>query len=328
MSILHAHAIRMQRTGGPAVLEWIPVEIGEPGPGEVRLRQTAVGLNFIDVYQRTGLYSIPLPTIPGQEAAAVVETVGPGVTDLAPGDRVAYASAPIGAYAEARLMPAGRVVKLPAGFSDAQAAAMMLKGMTAQYLIRRTYRVQPGDAILVHAAAGGVGTILCQWAAHLGATVIGTVGSDEKAAAARAHGCRHPIVYTRDDFAARVREITGGAGVAAVYDSVGRDTFDKSLECLQPRGTMVLFGQSSGMVPPFDLSRLASRGSLFITRPSLGTYTATRDELLATARELFAVVETGVVKIEINQSYPLREAAQAHRDLEARRTTGSTVLLP
>ncbi|MEK7765875.1 MAG: quinone oxidoreductase [bacterium] len=328
MSILHAHAIRMQRTGGPAVLEWIPVEIGEPGPGEVRLRQTAVGLNFIDVYQRTGLYSIPLPTIPGQEAAAVVETVGPGVTDLAPGDRVAYASAPIGAYAEARLMPAGRVVKLPAGFSDAQAAAMMLKGMTAQYLIRRTYRVQPGDAILVHAAAGGVGTILCQWAAHLGATVIGTVGSDEKAAAARAHRCRHPIVYTRDDFAARVREITGGAGVAAVYDSVGRDTFDKSLECLQPRGTMVLFGQSSGMVPPFDLSRLASRGSLFITRPSLGTYTATRDELLATARELFAVVETGVVKIEINQSYPLREAAQAHRDLEARRTTGSTVLLP
>lgn len=322
------HAIRIQRHGGPDVMEWAAVEAGDPGPGEVRLKQTAVGLNFIDVYNRTGLYPVPLPFVPGQEAAGVVEAVGLGVAGFAPGDRVAYASQPIGAYAEVRLMPAARVVKIPESVSDRLAAAMMLKGMTAQYLIRRTYRVQSGDVILVHAAAGGVGLILCQWAAHLGATVIGTVSTDEKAELARAHGCTHPVVTAREDFKERVLTLTAGNGVAAVYDSVGQDTFDRSLECLRPRGMMVLFGQSSGLVPPFVLGRLASLGSLFITRPSLGSYTLTREELEATAAELFAVVASGAVRIEINQTYPLRDAAQAHRDLESRRTTGSTVLLP
>jgi NADPH2:quinone reductase len=300
------------------------VEVGAPGPGQARLRQTAVGLNFIDVYHRTGLYPNPLPATPGMEGAGVVEAVGPGVTEVKPGDRVAYAAGPMGAYAEARLMPADRLVVLPAAISDEQGAAMMLQGMTAQYLLRRTCPVRAGDTILVHAAAGGVGLILCQWARHLGATVIGTVGNDAKAELARANGCDHPIVYTREDFQARVMELTQGRKVRVAYDSVGRDTFAKSLDCLAPLGMLALFGQSSGPVPPFDLGQLA-KGSLFITRPTLFVYTAQRSDLLAAAAELFDVVAKGIVKLAINQRFPLREAARAHRDLEARKTTGSTV---
>ncbi len=319
------HAIRFHQTGGPEVLKWEPVDVGDPGPGQVRLHHRAVGLNFIDVYHRTGLYPVQLPAIPGLEAAGVVEAVGPGVTDFKVGDRVAYASGPLGAYAEARLMPAERLVALPGVISDGQAAAMMLQGLTAQYLLRRTYPVQRGDTLLVHAAAGGVGLILCQWAKHLGATVIGTVGNEQKAALARAHGCDHTILYTQEDFQARVMDITNGRKVQVVYDSVGRDTFDRSLDCLAPLGTMVLFGQSSGTVPPLDLNVLSAKGSLFVTRPTLATYTARRTDLLAGAAELFEVVEQGIVKITINQRYPLREAVRAHRDLEARRTTGSTI---
>ncbi len=321
------HAIRIHQTGGPEVLRWEAIEVPAPGVGEVLLRQTAVGLNYIDVYFRTGLYAAPtMPFIPGLEGAGVVEAVGPEVTSLAVGDRVAYASAPIGAYAEARLMPADRLVKIPASISDEQAAAMMLQGMTTQYLVRRTYKIQPGDTILVHAAAGGVGLMLCQWAKHLGATVIGTVSSEEKAALARANGCDYPVIYTREDFQARVLEITNGNKVPVVYDSVGVDTFAKSLDCLAPLGMMVLFGQASGPVPPFELGTLAAKGSLFITRPTLFSYTAKRDDLVTTAQELFEVVSKGVVKIAVNQTYPLAEAAQAQRDLEARKTTGSTVL--
>ena len=321
------HAIRIHQTGGPEVLRWEAIEVPAPGVGEVLLRQTAVGLNYIDVYFRTGLYAAPtMPFIPGLEGAGVVEAVGPEVTSLAVGDRVAYASAPIGAYAEARLMPADRLVKIPDGISDEQAAAMMLQGMTTQYLVRRTYKIQPGDTILVHAAAGGVGLMLCQWAKHLGATVIGTVSSDEKAALARDNGCDYPVIYTREDFQARVLEITNGNKVPVVYDSVGVDTFAKSLDCLAPLGMMVLFGQASGPVPPFELGTLAAKGSLFITRPTLFSYTAKRDDLVTTAQELFEVVSKGVVKIAVNQTYPLAEAAQAQRDLEARKTTGSTVL--
>jgi NADPH2:quinone reductase len=318
-------AIRMHQNGGPEVLQWEPVEVGDPGPGQARLRHTAVGLNFIDVYHRTGLYPSALPATPGMEAAGVVEAVGAGVTEVKPGDRVAYASGPMGAYAEARVMPADRLVALPAGISDQQGAAMMLQGLTAQYLLRRTYPVRAGDTVLVQAAAGGVGLILCQWARHLGATVIGTVGSDAKAELARANGCHHPIVYTREDFLARVLELTQGRKVQVVYDSVGRDTFAKSLDCLAPLGMMALFGQSSGPVPPFDLGQLAAKGALFITRPTLFVYNASRADLLANAAELFDVVGQGIVKIAINQRYPLREAAQAHRDLEARKTTGSTI---
>ena len=321
------HAIRIHAPGGPEVLRWEPVVVGAPGSGEIRIAQTCVGLNYIDVYYRTGLYSAPGPFTPGLEAAGVVEAVGAGVTDLVVGDRVAYAAGPLGAYAEARLMPADRVVKIPAGISDAQAAAMMLQGMTVQYLLRRTYRVQPGDTLLVHAAAGGVGLILCQWAKHLGATVVGTVSSDEKAALARANGCTHTIVYTREDFQSRLLDITNGQKVPVVYDSVGVDTFAKSLDCLAPMGTMVLFGQASGPVPPFDLGQLAAKGSLFITRPTLFSYTAQRADLEATAQDLFDVVASGAVKISINQTYALRDAAQAMRDLEARKTTGSTVLM-
>ena len=321
------YAIRIHRTGGPEVLTWEPVEVGKPGAGEIRLRQTAVGLNYIDVYHRTGLYPVRPPAILGMEAAGVVEETGPGVSGLTVGDRVAYASPPMGAYAEARLMPADRVVKVPEKISDREAAGMMLKGLTAQYLLRRTYRVQPGDTILVHAAAGGVGLILCQWAKHLGATVIGTVGNDEKATLARANGCAHPIIYTREDFEARVKEITGGAKVPVVYDSVGKDTFLKSLDCLRPLGMMVLFGQSSGPVAPLDLGLLAVKGSLFLTRPTLMNYAAKREDLVAGAQELFDVVHSGAVKIAINQTYPLQDAAQAHRDLEARKTTGSTVFI-
>lgn len=322
------YAIRFHRTGGPEVLQWEDVPVGEPGPGEARLRHHAVGLNFIDVYHRSGLYPVPLPSGLGTEAAGVVEAVGADVTGLAPGDRVAYATGPLGAYAEARLMPADRLVKLPPAIGFEQAAAMMLQGLTAQYLLRRTYPVKPGDTVLIHAAAGGVGLIACQWAKALGATVIGTVGSDAKAAVARAHGCDHTIVYTREDFPARVRELTGGQGVAVVYDSIGRDTFRGSLDCLRPLGMMVSFGNSSGPVPAFEPALLAQKGSLFFTRPSLFTYTARRADLTAMAAELFEVVLSGQVNIAVNQTYPLREAARAHADLEARRTTGSTVLIP
>lgn len=320
-------AIRIHETGGPEALRWEGVEVGHPGSGEARLRHTGVGLNFIDTYHRAGLYPLALPAVLGSEGAGVVEEVGPDVTEAKPGDRVAYAG-PIGAYAQARLIRADRLVPLPADISDRAAAAMMLKGMTAQYLLRRTCRVEPGDLVLVHAAAGGVGLIACQWAKHLGATVIGTVSTEEKAALAREHGCDHTIVASREEFVARVREITGGRGVRVVYDSVGKDTFEGSLDCLQPLGMMVSYGNSSGPVPPFSPLVLAAKGSLFLTRPTLMTYTARREDLLATAAELFEVVRSGAVRIEIRQTYPLAEAAQAHRDLEARRTTGSTVLLP
>lgn len=325
-----SHAIRIHATGGPEVLRWEEVGAGETAlqPGEARIRHAAVGLNFIDVYHRTGLYPLPLPSGIGLEGAGVVEAIGSGVSDIAVGDRVAYAGGPVGAYAEVRTIPADRLVRLPDAIDFDTAAAMMLQGMTTQYLLRRTYRVQAGDTILIHAAAGGVGLLVCQWAKSLGATVIGTVGSDEKAALARAHGCDHPIVYTRENFVARVREITGGAGVPVVYDSIGKDTFTGSLDCLRPLGMMVSFGSASGPVPPFDLSELAKRGSLFLTRPSLFAYTAQRADLLQSAGELFDMVVAGKLKVEVNQTYPLREAARAHADLEARRTTGSTILLP
>jgi NADPH2:quinone reductase len=322
-------AICIHAYGGPEVLHWEEVTVGDPGPVEVRIRHTAVGLNFIDIYQRTGLY--PLPSLPGglgMEAAGVVEAVGSAVTELKVGGRVAYASPPVGAYAEVRLMPAERVVSLPEAIADRTAAAMMLKGLTAWYLLRRTYKVQPGDAVLVHAAAGGVGLILCQWARHLGATVIGTVGNDAKADIARTHGCHHTIVYSRDNFVQRVQEITGGQGVAVVYDAVGKAVFMDSLDCLRPMGIMVTFGNASGPVPSFESGLLAAKGSLFLTRPSLMHYTARREELVAGAAELFEVVTGGAVKIAVHQTYPLADTAQAHRDLEARKTTGSTLLLP
>ena len=322
------HAIRVHETGGPEALRWEAVEVGDPGPGEVRVRHTAVGLNFIDVYHRTGLYPLPLPFVPGLEASGVVEALGDGVEGLETGDRVAYGAGPLGAYSETRLMPSEKLVRIPPGIDEHRAAAMMLQGMTVEYLLRRTYRVQPGDTIVLHAAAGGVGLIACQWAKHLGATVIGTVGSDEKAEFARAHGCDHPVVYTRESFVDRVRELTGGRGVPVVYDSVGRDTFLDSLDCLAPRGLMVSFGQSSGSVPPLDPGLLSTKGSLFLTRPTLMHYTATRAELESSAAALFEVVEGGHVKVEVRQTFPLAEAAEAHRALEGRRTTGSTVLVP
>lgn len=321
------HAIRFHTTGGPEVLVWEEVELGKPGAGEARIRHTAVGLNFVDIYNRSGLYPVTLPSGLGSEGVGIVEEVGPGVTDLVPGDRVGYGSAPLGAYAEARLIPADRLLKLPDGIDDQTAAAALLKGLTAQYLIRQTYRVKPGDTILLHAAAGGVGLILAQWATHLGATVIGTVGNDEKAALARRYGTAHTIVYTREDIVARVKEITGGKGVPVVYDSVGKDTFAKSLDSLAPLGLLALFGQSSGPVAPLDLGLLAQKGSLFVTRPTLNTYGAKRENLVAMANELFEVIGSGAVKIEVNQTYALKDAARAHADLAARKTTGSTVLL-
>ncbi len=322
------HAIRFHQTGGPEVLRWEEVELLALKPNEARVRHHAVGLNFIDIYHRTGLYPVALPAGIGIEGAGVVEAVGGEVAELVPGDRVAYAGGPLGAYSEARNIPADRLVKLPDAIDFKTAAAMMLQGMTAQYLLRRTYRVQPGDTILLHAAAGGVGLILCQWAKALGATVIGTVGSDAKAALAKAHGCDHTIVYTRENFTERVRAITGGAGVPVVYDSIGKDTFMGSLDCLRPLGMMVSFGNASGPVPPVDLSILAPKGSLFVTRPTLMTYTALRSDLVGCAAELFGMVTSGKVKIEVNQSYALKDAAQAQADLAARKTTGSTVLLP
>jgi NADPH2:quinone reductase len=321
------HAIRLYKTGGPEVLVSEEVEVGKPGPGEARIRHTAVGLNFVDIYYRKGVYPIQLPSGLGGEGAGVVKEVGAGVTDLKPGDRVAYGNAPLGAYAEERLIPADRLIKLPDAIDDKTAAAMMLKGLTVQYLIRQSYRVKAGETILLHAAAGGVGLILDQWATHLGATVIGTVSTDEKAKLAKAHGCAHTIIYTREDFAKRVDEITGGKKVPVVYDSVGKDTFLKSLDCLAPLGFAVLFGQSSGNVEPLNLGLLAQKGSLYVTRPTLNTYAAKRENLLAMAKELFDVVLSGAVKIEVNQTYPLKDAAKAHADLEARKTTGSTVLL-
>jgi NADPH2:quinone reductase len=323
-----SRAIRIHTTGGPEVLRWEEAPALRPGSGEVSVRQSAVGVNFIDIYYRTGLYPLPsLPATLGMEAAGTVEEIGPGVEGLAVGDRVTYVHGP-GAYCEERVLPAARVVKLPACIDERTAAAMMLKGMTAEYLLRRTYKVRSGDTVLIHAAAGGVGLIACQWASHLGATVIGTVGSAEKAELARAHGCHHPILYREQSFLDEVKRITNGRGVPVVYDSVGRDTFDDSLRCLHPRGLLVLFGQSSGTVPPFDLARLGQSGSLYVTRPSLAAYTATREDLEHSARALMAVVESGAVRVEIPQTYPLSETAQAHRDLESRRTTGSIVLLP
>ena len=323
-----ATIIHMTETGGPEVLVPIEVEIAPPGPGEVHLRHSAIGLNFIDVYHRTGLYPLALPVTPGLEAAGEVLAVGEGVSEFAIGDRVAYAGAPAGAYATERIIPAHRLVTIPDAVSNQQAAALMLKGMTARYLLRKTYPVRQGDTILIHAAAGGVGQILCQWANYLGATVIGTVGSPEKAARVKELGCHHTILYREEDVAERVKQITGGTGVAVVYDSVGADTFDASLASLAPLGMMVSFGQSSGPIPDLELGRLAAGGSLFLTRPSLLHYTAKREDLLASAAEMFEMVARDVVSVDITATYPLCDIAQAHRDLEARKTTGSVVILP
>ena len=319
-----SNAVVMHQQGGPEVLRLEEWPVKKPGPGEVLLRHTAIGLNFIDVYQRSGLYPLPLPAVLGQEAAGVVEQVGPGVSDLRAGDRVAYAGL-MGAYCQERVATAARLVKLPDDIPDEQAAAMMLKGLTAEYLLRRTYPVKKGDTILIHAAAGGVGLIACQWAKLLGVRVIGTVGSEAKAKLAAAHGCDHPILTSSGNFAERVRELTGGRGVPVVYDSIGKDSWAQSLDCLSPRGLLVAFGQSSGKIPPFDLALLGNKGSLFVTRPTLGSYLATREELIAASSALFEVVRAGV-KVQVNQRYPLAEAGRAHADLEARKTTGSTVL--
>ena len=322
-------AIRIHEAGGPEVFRWEDVSIADPAPGEVHIRHLAVGLNYIDVYQRSGLYPLPsMPGIVGMEGSGEVLAVGADVHDFVPGERVAYAGNPPGAYATERLIPAHRLVKVPPQISDNQAAAMMLQGMTAQYLLRRTFKVQPGQIVLLHAAAGGVGLIACQWAKALGATVIGTVGSKEKAALAKAHGCDHTILYHEEDFVARVKDLSGGHGVHVVYDAVGKETFMKSLDCLRPMGMLVYYGQSSGPAPAIDPGLLGKKGSLFLTRPSLMAYTAERDDLLASATELFDAVISGMVQIKINQTYPLHEAAQAHRDLESRKTTGSTVLIP
>ena len=322
------NAIRIHQTGGPEVLTWETVDVPPPAAGEATVRHHAVGLNFIDTYHRTGLYPLPLPSGIGLEGAGVVEAVGAGVTEVKVGDRVAYAGGPVGAYAEVRNIPAHRLLILPDAIAFDTAAAMMLQGLTAAYLLRRTYRVQPGDAVLIHAAAGGVGLIACQWAKALGATVIGTVGSPAKAELAKAHGCDHVINYSTENFTQRVREITGGEGVPVVYDGVGKDTFMGSLDSLRPLGMLVTYGNASGPVPPFDVLLLSQKGSLFVTRPTIMHYTAKRADLEALGAELFEVVVSGKVRIEVNQTYPLREAAQAQRDLEARKTTGSTVLLP
>jgi len=319
------HAIRVHETGGPEVLKWEEITVGDPGLGEVKLRQEAAGLNFIDVYHRTGLYKQEMPFIPGVEGAGVVEAVGSDVTNVKAGDRVAYASQ-IGGYAEERLIAADRLVKLPDAIPTEQAAAMMLQGLTARMLLRAVHRVEPGETILIHAAAGGVGLIVCQWAKALGATVIGTVSTDEKAEIARAHGCEHPIIYTRHDFVTEVDRITDGRKLPVVYDGVGSDTFMKSLDCLHPRGLMVSFGNASGPVEPFSPLLLSQRGSLFLTRPTLFHYIATREELEQSTKDLFEVVASGKVRIDINQRFPLKNAAEAHRALEARKTKGSTVL--
>ncbi|MBI3503865.1 MAG: quinone oxidoreductase [Proteobacteria bacterium] len=322
-----AKAIRVHKPGGPDAMVWEDIDIAAPAAGEVLVRHTAIGVNFIDTYFRSGLYPAPVPFSPGNEAAGIVEAVGSGVADIKAGDRVAYVAGP-GTYAEKRLVPADRVVKLPAGISDKQAASMMLKGMTVQYLLRRTYKVQKGDTILFHAAAGGVGLIACQWAKHLGATTIGTVGSKEKAELAKAHGCHHTVLYRETDFVAAVKGLTNNAGVPVVYDSVGKDTLLKSLDCLKPLGTLVTFGQSSGPADPLNLGLLSAKGSLYVTRPTLNTYVAKRADLVATADELFDVVAKGIVKIETSAEYALKDAVRAHTDLEGRKTTGSVILVP
>jgi NADPH2:quinone reductase len=320
------HAIRIHKTGGPEVLQWEEVPVGKPGAGEARVRHSAIGLNYVETYMRSGLYPLPLPSGLGTEAAGVVEEVGPGVSDVKPDDRVAYVGGPQGAYSEARVMPVERLVVLPKSISEQQGAAMMLKGLTTQYLLRQVHKLKQGDTVLFHAAAGGVGLFFCQWARALGATVIGTVGSDEKAKLARDHGCTHTIVYTREDFVQRVKDITKGEMLPVVYDAVGKDTFMKSLDCLRPAGLMVSFGQASGAIGPIDLGILGAKGSLFVTRPTLNTYAAKRADYLAMTRDLFDVVQSGHFKIEINQTYPLKDAAQAHRDLQGRKTTGQTIL--
>ncbi len=322
-------AIVVHQIGGPEVLRYEDVEVPAPGPGQALVRHRAIGLNFVEIYLRAGVYPAPsMPFTPGSEAAGVVEAVGSGVSEVRVGDRVAYVGGPLGSYSEARVMPARFLVKLPDKIDEATAAAAMLKGLTAEYLIHSTYVVKPGVTILLHAAAGGTGLILAQWAKHLGATVIGTVGSDEKAKLAAAHGCAHTINYSREDFVARVKEITGGKNVAVVYDSVGQTTFMKSLDCLQPRGLMVSFGQSSGIVPPFSINILSGKGSLYLTRPTLATYTARREDLEAAARRLFEVLASGAVRCEVNRRFKLADAAEAHRALGDRETTGSSILLP
>jgi NADPH2:quinone reductase len=324
-------AIQITEFGGPEVMKLAEVTVGEPGPGEIRIRHQACGLNYIDVYQRTGLYQNPLPLVLGMEGAGIVEAVGEGVTHLQPGDRAAYASNPPGAYSEVRTLPAKSVVRLPDGIDFEQGAAMMLKGMTVQYLLRKTQPqggLQPGDFILFHAAAGGVGLIACQWARAMGLQLIGTAGSDDKCRLALDNGAAHAINYQREDFVARVKQITGGRGVKAVYDSIGKDTFERSLDCLQPFGLLAIFGNASGPVPAFNTGLLAQKGSLYVTRPTLFTHMATREATQAMADDLFGMVTSGKVKIHVDQRYPLADAAQAHRDLEARKTTGSTVLLP
>lgn len=321
------HAIRIHANGGPEVMQWEDVPMPEPGPGEALVRHEAVGLNYIDVYFRTGLYKAPLPSTPGMEAAGTVLAVGANVTEVKVGDRVAYAGGPIGAYATERAIAADRLVVLPEGIDFQTGAAMMLQGMTAQYLLRRTYAVKAGDTVVVHAAAGGVGLIMCQWAKHLGATVIGVVSTEAKAELAAAHGAAH-VVVGHADLPAQVKKITGGGMVPVVYDSVGRDTFMTSLDSLAPLGLMVSYGNASGPVASFDLGLLAAKGSLYVTRPTLATYTAKRSDLVATANDLFTVVKSGAVKIRVNQTFPLAQAAAAHTALEARQTTGSTVLIP
>jgi len=323
-----AHAIRIHQTGGPEVLKWEEVAVGEPGPGQARVRNNAVGVNYIDTYHRSGLYPLPLPAGLGNEAAGVVEAVGAGVDWIKPGDRVASGTGPLGAYSTQRMVPADRLVKLPDDIDDRTAAAMMLKGLTVQYLLRQTYRLKGGETILFHAAAGGVGLIACQWARALGVTMIGTVGSDEKAQLAREHGCAHTIVYTRESFVDRVKEITGGKGVPVVYDGVGKDTFPASLDCLSPRGMFVSFGNASGPVAAFNLGLLAQKGSLYATRPTLVNYATDRESLNAMATELFDMVRAGKIKADVRQTFALKDAAEAHRALQSRQTTGSTMLLP
>ena len=318
-------AIVQTEVGGPETMKWQDVELGSPGKGEAKVRHTAVGLNFIDVYFRTGLYPAPLPLTTGMEAAGVIEELGEGVTDFKVGDRVAYAGRPVGAYSEARIMPVDNLIVLPDSIDDKTGAAMMLQGMTTEYLLQRTFHVKQGDTILFHAAAGGVGLFACQWARHIGATVIGTVGSEEKAELAKAHGCTHTILYREEDFQKRVMEITDGKGVPVVYDAIGKDTFEKSLDCLSPRGLMVSFGNSSGPVTGVDLAILGAKGSLYVTRPSLMVYNATREALEQSAGDLMKLVGDGTIKVNIGQTYPLSEARKAHEDLEGRKTTGSTV---
>jgi NADPH2:quinone reductase len=323
-----SHAIRIHTPGGPEAMKWEEVAVGDPGQGEARVRHTAVGVNYIDTYHRSGLYKVPLPSGLGSEGAGVVEAVGAGVDGVKPGDRVAYCGGPLGSYSEARVMPAERLVKLPDGISDRVAATLMLKGLTTQYLFRQIYKLKAGDTILFHAAAGGVGLIACQWARALGVTMIGTVGSDEKAELAKANGCTHTIVYTRENFVERVKALTGGKGVPVVYDGIGKDTFPASLDCLVPRGLFVSYGNASGPVPPFDILLLSQKGSLMVTRPTLFTFANNRENIAAMSGELFDLVKSGKIVSEPRQTVPLKDAADAHRALESRNTTGATILVP